>query len=565
MRLTRIDAAGPLGEDLFLHPRLTVLLDAPGSVLTAVVAAARSLGDPSLAPPSGRVEVCGVVAPLDRQLLLGLAPRVPVDPVVELRSSHRPPAPPVPHHTPMGMAADDPTFTSRRVAAEQVAALEAELTFVRGERAVAERRAQVITAASGADTETADRRSEVEAAADQVSLALLQRGPEVELRDLEQRLVELGALDDDESVRREAIAARLAELRADVTADAGDVSIWFDHDAAIAELELVRDELFGLVDGGEPVDDARRRQVLELRVREATLLDELGYATYAEFALDVDRTRPGRDEHRARRRRAVRADLIAAERSLLEELLPDELDGRVRERDRARLRAEVAGRLGVDVQAIGRLTIDELVVVVRERLEATGADDPGIAAAADRLRIALRAVDVDGAGAPSGTAGVPADPITLLDLARRWLLSAPTTSSAHADGTAHVERAAALEARERDLADELESQRRVLGLLERASGADDLPAGVPLGVPELQDPDRDLVQRLAVLRRGGPAAPLPLVLLAGETGPGAEILIERTAALPADVQCIVVVADRAFDWPVRDDAVRVVAYPPALD
>lgn len=77
MRLLRLDGAGPGGEDLEFHPRLTVLAGAPASVVARLVAVLRALGgDVTEADPGARVAVGGVSFPVDGVSLAALRPSV---------------------------------------------------------------------------------------------------------------------------------------------------------------------------------------------------------------------------------------------------------------------------------------------------------------------------------------------------------------------------------------------------------------------------------------------------------------------------------------------------------
>jgi hypothetical protein len=269
MRLIRLDGRGPAGEDLYLHPGLTVLLGAPATTVAAVVDAARAIGDPTVVAPAGLFEVDRALGPI-RALGAG-GP----DPVLELRSDHRPPPVPGP-----GV---DPGAEARRVAARRIDELRSELDFVEGELRVAVRAEQL--AASGAAAR-GDGLAEVEAAADQVSLALLQDDPGGAGTELERRLRALVAAADDAAVRAEATAWRIDELAADLAeGDLGPLERGTEHSMLLGELEALRSELLAL-DARGAVSPGDRERRAELEARASVLLGELGYGRYVDLLLD---------------------------------------------------------------------------------------------------------------------------------------------------------------------------------------------------------------------------------------------------------------------------------------
>jgi len=131
MHLIRLDGGGPAGQDLYFHPKLTVLLGAPSDVVAAVVDAVRALADPTVAAPAGLVEVDRTLGPIRQQV-----PEGGPEPFLELRADRRPPplpggsrigpsvgGPDRPDGGASGPVTGDPGATARRTAAERIGEL----------------------------------------------------------------------------------------------------------------------------------------------------------------------------------------------------------------------------------------------------------------------------------------------------------------------------------------------------------------------------------------------------------------------------------------------------------
>lgn len=542
MRLIRLDGRGPAGEDLYLHPGLTVLLGAPATTVAAVVDAARAIGDPTVVAPAGLFEVDRSLGPI-RALGAG-GP----DPVLELRSDHRPPPVPGP-----GM---DPGAEARRVAARRIDELRSELDFVEGELRVAVRAEQL--AASGAAAR-GDGLAEVEAAADQVSLALLQDDPGGAGTELERRLRALVAAADDAAVRAEATAWRIDELAADLAeGDLGPLERGTEHSMLLGELEALRSELLAL-DARGAVSPGDRERRAELEARASVLLGELGYGRYVDLLLD-----DGSVVRPARRDRVLdaRRRLLQAELDRLRADLPGEVDARASQRERSQLQAEAAGLLGIPVEVVRRLTANEVADLIGER-SGGPFDDGGLGAAVARL---LRALVEAGAAPPAGTG----DPIEVLAAARRLLAdhtgrAAPAEPGSGEGGTPAVDD---LRRRAADLRGLLAEQERLLDVLvaaatdaTRSSGdAGALPVGVPLaGRLAGEAPSvRELVHRVAALRAAPGPGRSPLVVFVDEDAIDVEVRILEAAA---QVQCVVVAPPASPAWrAIGEDAGRVVEW-----
>jgi hypothetical protein len=557
MHLIRIDGRGPAGEDLYLHHGLTVLLGAPPETVADVVAAARSIGDPTVVAPAGLFEVDRTLGPI-RALGAG-GP----DPVLELRTDHRPP--PVP-----GPGAD-PGAEARRVAAGRIDELRSELDFVEGELRVAVELEQLAASgaaapADGPADDPADRLAEIEAAADQVSLALLQDDPGGAGTELERRLRALVEAADDASVRAEAAAWRIDELAADLAeGDLGQLERGAEHSMLLGELEALRVDLLAL-DARGAVSPGDRERRAELEARASVLLGELGYARYVDLLLDDGSVvRPARRERvlDARRR------LLQAELDRLRADLPGEVDARASQRERSQLQAEAAGLLGIPVEVVRRLTANEVADLIGER--SGGAhDDGGLGAAVTRL---LRALVDAGAAPPAGTG----DPIEVLAAARRLLADRADREDAAREDAARTEPAAGtggasavddLRRRAADLRGLLAEQERLLEVLVAASpeaaGSSGLAGLLPVGVPLAgrfagESPSaRELVHRVAALRAApGPGRP-PLVVLVDGHPVDLEVRILEAAA---QVQCVVVAPLASPAWrAIGEDAGRVVEW-----
>ncbi len=561
MPLIRLDGCGPAVEDLYLHPGLTVLLGAPVTTVAAVVAAARAIGDPAVVAPAGLIEIDRMLGPI-RALGAG-GP----DPVLELREDHRPP--PLPD---LGVDRPDlrvdPGAEARRVAARRIDELRSELDFVEGELRVAVELEQLAAADAAAGAVRRDALDEVEAAADQVSLALLQDDPGGAGTELERRLRALVAAADDASIRAEATAWRIDELTADLAeGDLGPLERGAEHSMLLGELEALRAELLAL-DARGAVSPGDRERRAELEARAAVLLGELGYGRYVDLLLDDGSVvRPARRDRvlEARRR------LLQAELDRLRADLPGEVDARASQRERSQLQAEAAGLLGIPVEVVRRLTANEVADLIGERSGAAP-DDGGLGAAVARL---LRALVEVGAAPPAGTG----DPIEVLAAARRLLAGRSDAgggevSGGDAGGAGPTpEEGAApevddLRRRAADLRGLLAEQERLLDVLVAASaeaarpsgGAGGLPVGVPLaGRLAGEGPwVRELVHRVAALRAAaGPGRP-PLVLLVDEDTADMEVRVLEAAS---QVQCVVVAPPASPAWrAIGADAGRVVEW-----
>jgi len=556
MSLIRLDGCGPAGEDLYLHSGLTVLLGAPATTVAAVVAAARAIGDPAVVAPAGLIEIDRMLGPI-RALGTG-GP----DPVLELRSDHRPPPLPGLGLDRPGLGAD-PGAEARRVAARRIDELRSELDFVEGELRVALELEQLAATDAAAGAVRRDALAEVEAAADQVSLALLQDDPGGAGTELERRLRALVAAADDASIRAEATSWRIDELAADLAeGELGPLERGAEHSMLLGELEALRAELLAL-DARGAVSPGDRERRAELEARAAVLLGELGYGRYVDLLLDDGSVvRPARRDRvlEARRR------LLQAELDRLRADLPGEVDARASQRERSQLQAEAAGLLGIPVEVVRRLTANEVADLIGERSGAAH-DDGGLGAAVARL---LRALVEVGAAPPAGTG----DPIEVLAAARRLLAGGGDAGGGDAgDAGPTPEEGAApevddLRRRAADLRGLLAEQERLLDVLVAASpeatrpsgGAGGLPVGVPLaGRLAGEGPSvRELVHRVAALRAApGPGRP-PLVLLVDEGAVDVEVRILEAAA---QVQCVVVAPSASPAWrAIGEDAGRVVEW-----
>ncbi len=544
MRLIRLDGWGPDGSDLHLDPRVSVLLGVPATTAAALIHAVRALGDPMVGPPVGLVEVDRTVAAI---AAYGSAPGA--DPVVELRAARRPP--------PLGVVASgslpvDPGADARRRSARRIAELQAELAEVEAEL-------RSVRARSAASDRGVEPLGELEAAADQLSLALLSPHADGldEFCELEQRLRGLTHAADEASIRAEATTWRIEELRAEQARTGGSVEDDAERSVLVAELEAVRAELLELDRRGAVVSGERDR-LATLRARAALLLDELGYDDYVVFLLEGIEGAPGRPGRRERVQ-AVRRELVDEELDRLRRSLPGEVDAHASLRERSRLQAEAAGLLGLDVETIRRLTVGEVADLLRERSDAPDAD-VGLGAAVGRLVRALAAV---GAEPPMGSG----DPIELLAAARRRLAAAAPAGQAEPVDPgpgASPGGVDPLEERRERLRAELAEQERLLDvLLAAVDGDDQLPVGVPLaGVVAGDAPAvTEVVQRAAALEVDDPSstAVLPLVLLVDEEPPVG--LGRRLAEVADRVQCLVVCEGSSSSWrAIGDDAGRVVEW-----
>ncbi len=566
MHLIRLDGGGPAGQDLYFHPKLTVLLGAPSDVVAAVVDAVRALADPTVAAPAGLVEVDRTLGPIRQQV-----PEGGPEPFLELRADRRPP--PLPGGSRIGPSvggpdrADggasgpvtgDPGATARRTAAERIGELRAELDFVEGELRVARELEQLSQAAPVLDPTS---RSELEAAADQLSLALLQVEPGGRSTEIETRLRALVSAADDAAVRAEAVAWRIDEVSNELEGAAPEVDGYAaERSMLLAELEVLRAELVALDARGAVAPGERERRV-ELEARVAVLLAELGYEHYADLLLeepsDGRSVRPdGAPRGRRDRVLEARRRLLRDELDRLRAELPGEVDGRAAQQERHRLQSEAAGVLGVPIDVVERLTVVELADLIRRRSGST-VGDGGLADAHARL---LRCLVELGEAPPPGTG----DPVEVLAVARALLADGRPASDP-----------VGLQRRAAELRSQLADQERLLDVLVGATvdpdptGLDrpgsgsvsgDLPVGVPLaGRLGGEGPAaRALVHRVAELRAAPGLHRRPLVIVADDASTDLEV---RVLEASEQLQCVLVCPVVSPSWrAIGEDAGRVVEW-----
>lgn len=471
MRLLRLDGAGPGGEDLEFHPRLTVLADAPASVVARLTALLQVLGGAAGGDPGARVAVGGVSFPAEEANLAALRTSV--------RAGAGPGAATLPPGGPVDLVVDLSAFAGPRRATPamvgdrgRVAELaEAEAAVELLEREVAGR-VRSLDAFAAAAREAARRR--VEAARQEAGgSGAAAAGPDdpersaaiAEDAELEARIAELELLRDSlaDAVgpgADPAAAAALGEALVAVEAATGRPP--GTDPAAAALADRLEDSLAAAVRRR-----ARRRAMAQLADAVTGLMGatrrelhaaERAAATTAERApvrarLDAVRARivelaEAGPEPEAREElselRAEEAELLdalgadtyaelvvrppdppggspevlRARLELLEQesvAVQRRLEGAEREERRSAstrdgLVGEAAALLGAQPGDVARLTRDELAALLRGRPDRAG-HDAAVAAAAAALRGALAAV-----GAPTGAD----DPATLVATARDW-------------------------------------------------------------------------------------------------------------------------------------------------
>lgn len=540
MRLVRLDHL-PVGRSLELDAHLTVLLGAPQEVVAAIAEGLREVvkGDPLTL--EGVAELHGVIvglkdrafdvhggtwvdpvldldAPTPLRLvgggtrLLGDTGRArPNGPQVEITSADATAGDPstfrggredpavrlaiVSDAAPGEDPEHDPAGTTRRVAADDLVRLRAELRSLDGERAVLAREAeearrdldsfaratlevalgQLEAIGSRADSaelerhrweaESSTRRSEldselqrlrselagrptigsdrvIEALEGLVALRSVVVHPDAAALALAGELEDLRRSSESRDEKRvllqDLIAeaeARLAEARSDAGASraaAGTTELPAD---VVRRLEEVRDEIIELEEhGGPDVAVRSRRRVDELRSEEALLLDRLGFDTYTAYVMG----RPTRDadllEGMRRDRSVARIARLADEVDRLRHELEAVSEDRWESSERERIIGDAATILGAAVSGLSRLTTVELIDLLRGH---EGGVRPGasaeIVSASGRLAAALVA-----AGAPSPVAA--ADPDVTEVAARRWLDGEAERSARHAELRRRIER-----------------------------------------------------------------------------------------------------------------------------
>lgn len=517
MRLVRLDHL-PVGRSIELDARLTVLLGAPDEAITAIADLLRAVVTGQPVVIDGTAELHGVLvglrdrtfdvegadwvdpvldlaAPTPLRLVGGsrrptvepLHPR-PDGPIVEIVSTDHMPEVPRPLDQPMSAgtsvgapgAPQDPAVTTRRMAAEDLVRLRAELRSLDGERTVLSREAEQVRGdldsfaratldvalgqleALGARADSADveqqrwdaeralhrsdvvsrlesLRAELEGLSivdpDRVIDALdqlvalraptgrvdpLALGLAVELEEL-RRSTE--AFEEHRRAREERLAEaqqRLTEARADADATLESARSPERDPAVVRQLESVRDLIFDLEERGGRVAAIRsRRRIDELRSEEALLLDQLGFDTYSDFVMG--RSNRDTDSVRAMRheRAAARLERLESDVELLRRELLAGADDRWSRAERDRIVAEAASILDTPVAGLSRLTTGELIELLR-----THAERPSRRAGADLLAASGRlAAALVAAGTPPP--GAAADPEAMEDLARRWLAEQP--------------------------------------------------------------------------------------------------------------------------------------------
>lgn len=238
---------------------------------------------------------------------------------------------------------------------------------------------------------------------------------------------QLAAAEPDDSERdstsgllEELTARRDAAYDAMVAAEAALRSPQVDE-KLVAELEAIHDEIFELDGRVSKLSAARvRRRLAELREREAGLLDQLGYDSWASYVMGV--STPAAESERRERYEVARATYEFAEEELAR--AADAAGSRTRDRPVRALQTRRAVLLDEAANLLGRpVEIDEAIEELRElRVPAARGD---VERAAARLSSALAAAGAD----PAPDQG----PDELVATAQRWLEGAtPDTGSLEA-------------------------------------------------------------------------------------------------------------------------------------
>ncbi len=373
MKLVRIDRIAPGGATLDLHPRMTVLADAPPELRRRLVEVFRAFGRDSAPGHSGLLEVSGVRLTLDRATLDQLQLDPFVDPVLRFGA----PGAPDPFDTadPLDTAdlgetpTDDLRRRLREVAARrtqlaermeqhrerldphahtavevclgQIEALESRRSTLRTEwehertqreahradlrgrrsalRSWLEGAGRLDAAAVQAARDALARAIEPPTEPDPVAVRLADRleGLLAEARELAARRAML-QLREREATQRLDEAVEIAR-----SAERAMRSGAVDPDV-VARLEQVRDEIFSVGDRSSRLSSSRnKRRVSELRAEEAVLLDRLGYDTYSAYVMGIPSLRAEMERISKVDTAQHRSERIEAEVEQLRAELPD--------------------------------------------------------------------------------------------------------------------------------------------------------------------------------------------------------------------------------------------------
>ena len=385
MRLVRIDRIAPGGGALDLHPRMTVLSDAPPELRRRLVEVFRSFSNDAAPGHGGLLEVNGVRLSLDRATLdqLRLDPEVdavlrletpaagadpdsgsgpddgigpsseptvaptaaPSGPTDELRRRLREVAA---RRTELSERMDqhrgdlDPHATTAvEVCLGQLEAMESRRSTIRSEwederTRRAERRADLLTRRSSV-VEWIERAERLDAPAVRAAAEALVRAlePPTELDP-----VAIGLADRLEGLlvtARELVARRTTlQLREREASQRLDEAVEATRSAerqmrpgavdpdVVARLEAVRDEIFSVGDRSGRLGASRnKRRVSELRAEEAVLLEQLGYDTYSAYVMGIPSLRAEMERIGRVDSAQLRSERIEAEVEELRSELPD--------------------------------------------------------------------------------------------------------------------------------------------------------------------------------------------------------------------------------------------------
>lgn len=481
MRIVRIDRVAPGGVALDLHPRMTVLADAPPEMRRRLHEVFRSLSSDDEPAHGGLVEVNGVRLTLDRATLDQLQLDDAIDPILVLgsvgaaaadvnRALLREQLRSVSVHRSelaeqMRLRRDelDPgAGAAVEVCLGQIDVLESRRTKVRAEweqeradaderrRSLIERREHLRAVAERLDEVDA---AEVIAAGDALARAV---EPPSELDPVALRLAD--HLEQQLGVLRELVGRRASlELREREAAQRLDEAVAAAHSAAardagavdgsvVSRLEQVRDEIFSVGDRAGRLGASRsKRRVSELRAEEAVLLDRLGYETYSAYVMGIPSLRAEMERTNRIDSAENRSDRIEAELEDLRADLPDTAEIRRAAEDLLEALSRSLDHLGdprsfaVDATEIDPSEIErhhaELVYATlaelrQRRVSATSEDAPHVLIAIDRLRRALAAATGDWPEGVQTAEGVvverfgvdtlPSAPGPLSGVAREW-------------------------------------------------------------------------------------------------------------------------------------------------
>lgn len=590
MRFVRFDHL-PGGRSIELHPRVTVLLGAPQEVLDALVGAVRAVVAGGTGPVDAEIEMHGRrfrpgdpalelhgVRGVDPTLDLAAPPRrrpVGSRPVVDMRSveevavGESVAATTSEAQTASVTRHEDPTAHTRRVAADDLLRLRAELRSIEGERIVLRRRAD--EARSGLDSfATAsldaalgrlrafdEQRSRGEAPShgdggddgddgDPDDLDPDGRPPVDRPRvstaaTLAARVDALRRSVEERRIRRELLEELVAGAEADVLAaqeaEAVDADPWPDEELVDA-LELVRDQIRGIDEAGGAGDRfGGRERLVGLRVEEAELLDRLGFETYTEYVLGAAAPPTTAEALRREDLTAQRARCEATLDHLRSELSAIEEDMQI-SAERDQVVHDAAQQLDVRADRLSRLTLVELSELLRSSVSARPAAERrghDVAVVAERAVLREQVVESE-------------------ERVRRHEDAAHELAAVRA-------RERVLDDRESDLLARISNRERLIFVLDvdRAESAE-TPTPPPLSDPEPPPLRREAVVDVAaigssdrewrLLARYGEArsvpsvGPVPLVVSSlDSTSPDAAALLARISSMSELVQTIVVTDD----------------------